>query len=338
MEKATVLRLPWYDIAAWVIAALLLVLVVVTRLLPALLGGLLVYQLVHLFSPRFSRFGGSRAKVVAVALIAVVVVTALSAASLGLLAFFRGEAGNLTNLLQKMADIIESSRGTLPAWVVHSIPSDPESLKATMAEWLRSHAADLQGLGKDAGRALAHILIGMVVGGMISLHEALPIHQYRPLSRALVERAMRLSNAFRRIVFAQVKIAALNTFFTWLYLGVTLPLLGVHLPFTKTLVLVTFLAGLLPVVGNLISNTVIVVVSLSQSLQLAMSSLVFLVVIHKLEYFLNAKIVGSQIRAKAWELLLAMLVMEATFGLMGVVAAPIYYAYLKDELQSRGLV
>ena len=64
----------------------------------------------------------------------------------------------------------------------------------------------------------------------------------------------------------------------------------------------------------------------------------FLVVIHKLEYFLNARIVGAQIRAHAWEVLLAMLVMEVAFGLPGVVAAPIYYAYLKQELMDRGLV
>jgi hypothetical protein len=30
-------------------------------------------------------------------------------------------------------------------------------------------------------------------------------------------------------------------------------------------------------------------------------------VIHKLEYFLNARIVGIQINARAWELLIAML-------------------------------
>ena len=67
-----------------------------------------------------------------------------------------------------------------------------------------------------------------------------------------------------------------------------------------------------------------------------MASLLFLIVIHKLEYFLNARIVGTQIRAHAWELLLAMLAMEAAFGIMGVVAAPIYYAYLKSELVRRG--
>jgi predicted PurR-regulated permease PerM len=61
-------------------------------------------------------------------------------------------------------------------------------------------------------------------------------------------------------------------------------------------------------------------------------------VIHKLEYFLNARIIGSRIRARAWELLMAMLVMEATFGLAGLIAAPIYYAYLKNELTAKELV
>jgi predicted PurR-regulated permease PerM len=157
-------------------------------------------------------------------------------------------------------------------------------------------------------------------------------------AQALAERVYRLSEAFRRVVFAQVRISALNTVFTALYLAVALPLFGVHLPLTKTLIVVTFVAGLLPVIGNLISNTVIFVVSLAHSPAVAMSSLVFLIVIHKLEYFLNARIVGSQIQAKAWELLTAMLVMESAFGLAGLVAAPICYAWLKDELVSRRLI
>jgi predicted PurR-regulated permease PerM len=60
--------------------------------------------------------------------------------------------------------------------------------------------------------------------------------------------------------------------------------------------------------------------------------------IHKLEYFLNAEIVGNRIQAKSWELLLAMLVFEAAFGLEGLVAAPIYYAYIKTELRGLGLI
>jgi predicted PurR-regulated permease PerM len=61
-------------------------------------------------------------------------------------------------------------------------------------------------------------------------------------------------------------------------------------------------------------------------------------VIHKVEYFLNARIVGTRINAKSWEVLLAMLIFESAFGLPGVVAAPIYYAYLKSELKQAELI
>lgn len=147
-----------------------------------------------------------------------------------------------------------------------------------------------------------------------------------------------MGEAFRRIVFAQIRISGINTFFTALYLAVALPIFGISLPLAKTMIVVTFLVGLLPVVGNLISNTVIFIVSLAHSPAVAVSSLGFLVVIHKLEYFLNARIVGGRISAKAWELLTAMLVMESAFGIAGLVAAPICYAWLKDELNQRGLL
>ncbi|HSN19097.1 MAG TPA: AI-2E family transporter, partial [Usitatibacter sp.] len=177
-----------------------------------------------------------------------------------------------------------------------------------------------------------------VIGAMVSLREARAVQGGGPLAHALGERAARLGEAFRRVVFAQVRIAALNAVFTAIYLLAALPLLGIHLPFAKTLVVLTFVGGLVPIVGNLLSNAVIVVMSLSVSLELAVASLAFLVVIHKLEYFLNARIVGRGIRASSWELLVAMLLMEAAFGVAGLVAAPIYYAYLKDELAARGLV
>ena len=139
-------------------------------------------------------------------------------------------------------------------------------------------------------------------------------------------------------MFAQVLISLINTLFTAIFLTLVLPLFGVELPLRKTLIAVTFVAGLLPVVGNLISNSVVVIVGLSYSFGVALAALAFLVVIHKLEYFLNARIIGMRIGSRAWELLLAMLVMEAAFGVSGVIAAPIYYAFIKDELASRGLV
>ena len=104
------------------------------------------------------------------------------------------------------------------------------------------------------------------------------------------------------------------------------------------MIAVTFLAGLLPIIGNLISNTLIVVVALSVSLSAALAALVFLILVHKLEYFLNARIVGSRIHAHAWELLIAMITLEAAFGVAGLIAAPIYYAYIKSELADAKLI
>jgi predicted PurR-regulated permease PerM len=135
-----------------------------------------------------------------------------------------------------------------------------------------------------------------------------------------------------------VRISALNALLTWIYLVLILPAFGVELPFVKTMVLVTFVVGLLPVLGNLISNSIIVVISLSHSLYVAAGSLAFLVIIHKLEYFVNARIIGGQIKARAWELLIVMLVMEAAFGVPGVIAAPVFYAYIKKELSDRELI
>ena len=328
-------------IAAWIIAALLLLFVLAVHLLPALLAGLLVYELVHIIAPsiRLKQLHGSKkAKIVVVALLAIVIIGILTALIVGTVVFFRSGTESLPILFQKMAEILGSSRTMLPDWLVQYLPADVDGLKVTTAHWLKTHAAELQMAGKEVGRVAAHILVGMVIGAMVSLREQQSDHIHGPLAAALLERASRLGSSFRRIVFAQVRIAALNTLFTALYLGVLLPLLGIHLPLVKTMIALTFLLGMLPVVGNLLSNSIIVIVSLSQSLSIAIGSLVFLVVIHKLEYFLNARIVGSQIRASAWELLLAMLVMESAFGLAGVVAAPIYYAYLKDELMAKKLI
>lgn len=328
------------EIAAWLIAAFLLVFTVYTRLLPALLAGLLMYELVHLLAARINlpRFGGQPAKIAAVALLSALMATLITLATLGLMAFLHSDASNLPALLQKMAAIIEGSRAMLPAWLVEKLPTSAEGIQSATVELFRAHASEVQSVGKEMGRTLVHVLIGMIIGAMVSLREVTATHRYRPLAGALAERVRLLGDAFRRIVFAQVRIAALNTFFTWIYLGAILPLSGVHLPLTKTMIIITFLAGLLPVIGNLISNSIIVIVSLGHSLEIAMTSLLFLVLIHKLEYFLNARIVGTQIRAHAWELLLAMLAMEAAFGVMGVVAAPIYYAYLKSELTNKGLI
>jgi predicted PurR-regulated permease PerM len=326
-------------IASYILAASALLLVLQKGLLAALFSGLLVYSLVHLLVPMLGKkISGQRAKMVSVALLSVLIVVALSAAIWGTISFLTSDAGSLQVLLKKMADIIEASRGQIPEWLHDHLPDSAESLKQMITAWLREHAVEAKSIGQEAGRTIAHLLIGMVIGAMAALFETTTPHNYRPLAAALHERVVNLNNAFRQIVFAQVRIAAINTVFTAIFLLIVLPLAGINLPLSKSMVAITFFAGLLPVIGNLISNTVIVVVALSHSLHTAIAALVFLVMIHKLEYFLNAKIVGLHINARAWELLAAMLVMESVFGMPGIIAAPVLYAYVKKELADRGLV
>jgi len=332
-----------HEISAWILAAFTLFFVVKLSLLPALISGLLVFQLVHIITPYIARrFPSKRpsnySKIWAVSILVAIIVSLLALAGAGLVAFLRSDAGSITVLLAKMAQILEDSRKILPGWVLEHLPADAIAFKELVTTWLRTHADQLQVVGKEAGRVTVHIIIGMIIGGIIALREAVTIDHYKPFARALAGRTHLFSDAFRRVVFAQIRISAVNTFFTAVYLAAVLPMAGIHLPLIKTMIAITFIVGLIPVVGNLISNTVIVVVSLSQSLGVAIGSLLYLIVIHKFEYFLNARIVGTQIRANAWELLIAMLCMEAAFGLVGVVAAPIYYAYVKAELRARDLI
>jgi predicted PurR-regulated permease PerM len=328
------------DLVTWGSSALVLALVLKLHLLPALLAGLLVYELVRLLTPwlRVRGLGRDGPRLLAVALISAFVVAALVAAGIGLVAFLRNSGESLTVLMHSMAQIIEDARAHLPPELLTHVPADAEAIQRALVDWLRANAGALPLVGRDFGRVLAHMLIGMVVGALLSLQRAVKLSDRRPLGERISRQAARLAAAFRGVVFAQFWVSGINTFFTWLYLGVALPAFGVELPLVKTLVAITFIVGLLPIIGNLISNTAIIIVSLSQGPPVAVASLTYLVVIHKLEYFLNARIVGSHINARAWELLIVMLAMEAAFGIAGVIAAPIFYAYFKAELRDAGQV
>ena len=326
-------------IASYILTGVMLLLVLYKGLLAALFSGLLVFALVHLMAPVLGRkISGERQRMIAVAILSGLIVTALAGGIWAIVDYFTSDPERTTRLLEKVADVIQGSRAQLPEWLRAHVPTSVESLREMLTRYMREHAVEARSMGEQAGRVIAHILIGMVVGAMAALYDTTEPKNYKPLAAALHARIVALALSFEQIVFAQVRIAAINAAFTALFLYVALPLAGVRLPLSKTLVVVTFVAGLLPVIGNLISNTVLVIVGLSHSLHTAVASLVFLITIHKLEYFLNAKIIGSHIDARAWELLAAMLVMEAIFGVPGVVAAPVLYAYLKRDLSDKELV
>ena len=105
-----------------------------------------------------------------------------------------------------------------------------------------------------------------------------PVGRAGPARGALEERLRRFGESFRSVAKAQIEISAVNTVLTALFLFAILPVFGVRLPLAGTLVAITFLCGLIPVAGNLVSNTVIVLVSLGVSPWAGLVSLVFLVV------------------------------------------------------------
>lgn len=331
-----------HETAAFVLAGAALLFVFHTHLVPALVAGLLTHLVLArtarvLKGPRLSH---GAARVVALALVVVLSAGVAATAALGLFAFVRGHLGDLPGLFAKLADVVDRARSQLESlgFSLQALASvgNADQLRTALSTWLREHAAELTHAGGLAGRVALHVLMGVLASVLVFLRHAPP--EPRPLAAAMAGRVRRFAEAFDRVVLAQVEISLVNTVLTALYLFALLPALGFRLPLAGTLVLVTFFAGLLPVVGNLVSNSVIVVISFGVAPWLALVSLGFLVGVHKLEYVVNARIVGNRIGAQAWEIFLAIVVFEVAFGVPGVVLAPIVYAYVKGELRDRGLV
>ena len=127
------------------------------------------------------------------------------------------------------------------------------------------------------------------------------------------------------MISAQIIISVINTGLTAVFL------LWNNFNFAPVLIMLTFLCGLLPIIGNVISNTLIVFVAFTISPPMALVSLVFLVVIHKLEYFLNSKIIGDRIKNPMWLTLLGIVVGEKLMGIPGMILAPVVLHYIKIE-------
>jgi predicted PurR-regulated permease PerM len=265
----------------------------------------------------------------------------VSAAVLGLaLAFGAGaellfKSGGLGRLMQLVADTLDQIRATAPGWVVERLPESADAVQHAVSGWLREHAGDVQRWSGEALKILVHILIGLAIGLMAATaaRGSEPNQARRPLIVLAQARMLQLATAFADVFAAQLRISFINAALTAVYLLVVLPMLDYRVPLAPTLVGFTFFASLVPIIGNLLSNAAITIAALTVSMWLGVASLGFLVVIHKLEYFLNARIVGGRTNVPTYAMLASMLVLESAFGLAGLVAAPIYCAWLTRELR-----
>lgn len=337
-------KMAWEEIAAYAIVLAGVLFVLMQHLVSAAVVGLALYLILDRVSERFQG-RMSRGYVRPLALLTVTTATAAVVATgiALMMMMLRSGTGNVPAMMEQMAEILGSVRlwlGGLGRQFIPEVMTDAEDFKQAVAVWLKEHAKTLRAGSLWLGIGLLH----MIMGGLLAILVFFRHITHRdaddrgPLARQLVDKVDRLAHAFGRIATAQIKISAVNTTLTGLYLLVILPLFGIRIPFGTTLVVITFLCGLIPVLGNLISNTVITILSMGISVGTAVASLTFLIIIHKLEYLINSRIVGGETDSQAWEILLAIIVGEAAFGVGGVVMAPIIYAFIKRELRDRGLV
>jgi predicted PurR-regulated permease PerM len=216
---------------------------------------------------------------------------------------------------------------------------DPEGFKNYALQAVESQLHFLARFAQVFTKEFIYVIIALVatcgifITGRIDLGaESYRIRNnlYSGFTIRLEERFSNFFKSFRTVMGAQVVISLVNTFFTGLFI-LGLSIFGVPLPYSFVLIVVTFLCGLLPIVGNLISNTVIFGIGLTQSVQLGIISLSYLIILHKFEYFLNSKIIGGRIKNPMWLTLLSLLIGERLAGIPGMILAPVILNYCKLE-------
>ena len=241
-----------------------------------------------------------------------------------------------------LPDVADTSIPSASAWAQKrqiDLPfSDFESLRQVVINTLGEEANYLRNVANVAKATTTNLvfsILGIVAAASLFLKTGLDPYRhthrvknnlYSICCEQVSRRFCDFYRSFATVMGAQITISLINTALTAIFL------MAVHMPHTGLLIAVTFLCGLVPIVGNLLSNTIIVFVALTVSLKLAISALVFLVVIHKLEYLLNSKIIGDRIRNPVWLTLIALILGERLMGIPGLILAPVVLNYLRVEM------
>lgn len=210
---------------------------------------------------------------------------------------------------------------------------DLNSLRAVAVEGLVSELQGVARFAEVATKEFVFLVISLVVslsiflGGKFVLDQESysPKNLYLRLCDEITTRFSSLFESFVLVMGAQLMISAINTFFTAIFV------FAISLPYAHLAVALTFLCGLLPIIGNVLSNTIITCIALTVSLEDAALALAFLILLHKFEYFLNGKIIGGRIRNPMWLTLLALIVGERLLWVPGMILAPVFLHFIRVE-------
>lgn len=235
----------------------------------------------------------------------------------------------------------EIAEKTIPAVVGYAekrgieLPfTDYASLKTVALNEVKERVANLGRYAREATLQMAMLIIGLVVAVSLFINARWEVEGdpdvvkdslYSTVVRELVTRVQTFYASFAKVIGAQIIISLINTALTSLFL------LWNGYPYVTVIIVLTFLCGLLPIIGNIVSNTLIVGVAFTISPRMALIAFIFLVLVHKLEYFLNSKIIGDRIKNPMWLTLLGLVLGEKLMGIPGMILAPVVLHYIKVE-------
>lgn len=176
------------------------------------------------------------------------------------------------------------------------------------------------------------ILVGIFVAILCFLNESAAqggkATLFEELGREFDDRVEVFMLGFEKILGAQVVISIINTGITAIFI------LAAGIPNVHFLTLATFIFGVIPIVGNIVSNAIIVGTALTVSAHKAAVAMIFLVVSHKAQYLLSGQILGSRINTPVWQILAGLLIGEAVMGVPGMILAPAMIHYMREELRA----
>ena len=242
--------------------------------------------------------------------------------------------------IKALPKIIETTIPSIITWAdAHDIDlpfDDFQELKAQAMNMAKE--AKYVGNFADYAKILTTQVIFLIIGCVVALSlffnaqvvldrasHKVKHNLYATCADEIAQRFQSFYHSFVTVMGAQIIISSINTALTSVFV------FAVSLPHAVVIIGVTFLCGMLPVIGNLVSNTIIVAISFTVSPNLALGALAFLIGIHKLEYFLNSKIIGDRIKNPIWLTLLGLILGEKLMGVPGMILAPVILNYLKME-------
>lgn len=233
---------------------------------------------------------------------------------------------------------MDDVRGYLPRVVGKYLPHSIAEINTLLEQAGTLFGKNALGFGATGMHLLFQLLFAILIAAACCTRPAFNTSSYKPLRREWLNRIHEYSVCFAQLMSAQMYVALWNAFCTSVFLYAVLPLLGVELSFREALVVFTLFVSFIPALGNIVANSVMAFLCLPHGAAIMLIAVVFLFLVHKAEYIINARIIGKNVQATVSEMLMAILIGECLFGLPGLILGPVSYAYLKMYLIKKNLV